>query len=198
MQNLTQIVPQMFIADQTEQHDNLATRAKERLLNAITNLSRLEQNREAQKLFLNEGWKLWQLGGFCFSDGSVLLPSSSGWWSLSPTQAQERLEAQLQQPLEIRLFYAFMGSDQREKCTVTEARLEFDPDFDAWRLAVEYETYMNSPLYGFETSSFQELLELNIWDLRLDTRQSNQRWRLERVALHSDWLELLHHSRAPD
>jgi hypothetical protein len=46
--------------DQT-QSDNLASQTKERVLTAVAGLSRLEQNRVAQDLFVTEGWKLWQL-----------------------------------------------------------------------------------------------------------------------------------------
>jgi hypothetical protein len=176
---------------------NLATRSKQRLL-SLANLSRLEQNRLTQHIALTEGWTLWPLGGFCLVDGSVLYCSNAGWQTLGAAQARAQLQAQQQQPLEVRLFHVFSGADGREKHSIAEARFAFNEHAKHWRLRVEYEAFMDSPLYRFEANTFADLLELNLSDFRVDTPHTNQRWRLEQIALHPDWLELLTVSSAPD
>lgn len=181
--------PRKQIHDQTEPEADLATRARLHLL-SFSHLSALERNRLAQQTTIDEGWQLWPPGGFQFEDGSVLWPSGSSWTSLSPTEAHAHLDAQRKQPLEVRLFHAFLGGDRREKHSVTEARFEFHETPERWRLVVEYEAYTGSPLYGFEADSFLELLGLNLWNLRVDTPRPDQRWRIEMIALHPDWQEL--------
>ncbi len=118
--------------------------------------------------------------------------------ALDPQQAQARLCAHLRRPLEVRLLHTFEGRDGRGKRSISEARFSFLEPLDRWRLVVEYEAFMDSPLYGFTAERFEDLLELNLWTLRVDTPQSGQRWRLERIALHPDWLELLNVSSSPD
>jgi hypothetical protein len=187
----------LHIQDQTERGEDLATKAQQRLL-TFANLSALEQNRATQQMAADEGWTLWPLGRFRLRDGSVLWRSSAGWQSLSAAAADARLDAERKQPLEVRLFHAFSGGNGREKHSISEARFEFQENPEHWRLVVEYEAYMDSPLYGFEAECFEDVLELNLARLRVDTPQTNQRWRLEQIALHPDWLELLHVSRGPD
>ncbi len=172
--------------DQTQQ-GNLAFQTKERVLKAVAGLSRLEQNRVTQDLFVTEGWKLWQLGGFCFDDGSVLLGSGSGWQTLSASEAFKLLENELKQPLRVHLSYSFDGSDGREKRSVTEARFEFLEQTNTWKLTIEYEAFMDSPMYGLKTISFKKLIALKLWNLWLDTAKPNHRWRLELIARHPDW-----------
>jgi hypothetical protein len=174
--------------DQNQQ-GNLAFQTKERVLRAVEGLSRLEQNRVTQDLFMSEGWKLWQLGGFCFDDGSVLLGSGSGWQTLSAPEASKLVDSELKQALRVHLCYSFAGSDGREKRTVTEARFELEHT-NTWKLIIEYEAFMESPLYGFKTISFKKLLALKLWNLCLDTAKPSQRWRLEHIAQHPDWLGL--------
>lgn len=183
--------------DQTGQHDDLASRAKQRVLNALRDLSVLEQNRAPQELVTREGWSISRAGGFSFEDGSVLCRSGSEWHALSAEEACARLRAQLQQPLEVRLLHTYFGRDGREKRSVSEARFEFREGSGGWRLVVEYEAYMDSPFYGFEADGFGTLLELELCSLWIDTPQPFQRWRLEQIAFHPDWLELLHVSRKP-
>ncbi len=175
--------------DQIHQ-DNLASQTKARVLKAVAGLSRLEQNRVTQDLFIAEGWKLWQLGGFCFDDGSVLLGSGLGWQTLSAPEASKLLDDELRQPLKVYLSYSFGGSDRREKRTVTEARIEFLEQANCWNLMIEYEAFMDSPLYGLKTISFKNLIALELQNLCLDTVKPNQRWRLEQIAQHPDWLGL--------
>lgn len=182
--------------DQTEQDEHLAATAERRVL-ALAHLSALEQNRAVLEIATAEGWGFWRLGGFCFEDGSVLSHVGTGWQSLSPQQAQARLCAYLKRPLEVRLLHTFEGSDGRGKRSIAEARFSVLEHLDCWRLVVEYEAFMDSPLYGFTADRFADLLELNLWDLRVDTPQPGQRWRLEQIALHPDWLELLNVSRGP-
>ncbi len=175
--------------DQTHQ-DNLASQTKARVLKAVAGLSKLEQNRVTQDLFVTEGWKLWQLGGFCFDDGSVLLGSGLGWQTLSASEAAKLLENELEQSLKVYLSYSFGGSDRREKRTVTEARFEFSEQTNHWTLMIEYEAFMDSPLYGLKTISVKKLTALKLPNLYLDTVKPNQRWRLEHIAHHPDWLGL--------
>jgi hypothetical protein len=175
--------------DQTHQN-NLASQTKARVLKAVAGLSRLEQNRTTQDLFVAEGWKLWQLGGFCFDDGSVLLGSGLGWQTLSAAEAAKLLDNELKQPLKVYLSYSFGGSDRREKRTVTEARFEFLEQVNTWRLMIEYEAFMDSPLYGLKTINFEKLMTLELANFWLDTVKPNQRWRLEQIAQHPDWLGL--------
>jgi hypothetical protein len=175
--------------DQTHQ-DNLAFQTKERVLTSVAGLSRLEQNRVTQELFITEGWKLWQLGGFCFDDGSVLLGSGLGWQTLSATEASKLVDSELKQALRVHLSYSFGGSDGREKRTITEARFEFLEHANTWMLMIEYEAFMDSPLYGLKDVSFKKLLALKLWNLWLDTTKPSQRWRLEHIAQHPDWLGL--------
>jgi hypothetical protein len=172
--------------DQTHQN-NLAFQTKERVLTAVSGLSRLEQNRVTQDLFVTEGWKLWQLGGFCFDDGSVLLGSGLGWQTLSAIEASKLLESELKQDLRVHLSYSFHGADRREKRTITEARFEFLEQTNAWKLNIEYEAFMDAPLYGLKTISFKKLIALNIWNLWVNTAKPNHRWRLEHIARHPDW-----------
>jgi hypothetical protein len=172
--------------DQTQQ-GNLAFQTKERVLTAVAGLSKLEQNRVTQDLFITEGWKLWQLGGFCFDDGSVLLGSGLGWQTLSASEASKLLESELKQDLRVYLSYSFHGADRREKRTITEARFEFLEQTNAWKLNIEYEAFMDSPIYGLKTINFKKLIALNIWNLWVNTAKPNHRWRLEHIARHPDW-----------
>jgi hypothetical protein len=172
--------------EQTQQ-GNLASQTKERVLTAVAGLSKLEQNRVTQNLFVTEGWKLWQLGGFCFDDGSVLLGSGLGWQTLSASEASKLLENELKQDLRVHLNYSFCGSDRREKRTITEARFEFLEQTNAWKLNIEYEAFMDSPLYGLKTISLKKLIALSIWNLCFNTAKPNHRWRLEHIARHPDW-----------
>jgi hypothetical protein len=175
--------------DQTQQ-GNLASQTKERVLTAVAGLSRLEQNRVTQDLFVTEGWKLWQLGGFCFNDGSVLLGSSLGWQTLSALEAAKHLENELKQPLRVHLSYSFHSADRRGKRTITEARFEFVERTNTWNLNIDYEVFMDSPLYGLKTISFKKLLALKLQNLWVDTIKPNHRWRLEHIARHPDWFGL--------
>lgn len=189
--------PRKQIHDQTEPEADLATRARLHVL-GFSHLSALERNRLAQQTAIDEGWQPWPPGGFEFEDASVLLPSGSSWQALSRAEARAYLDTQRTQPLEVRLSHTFLGGDRREKHSVAEARFEFQENPERWRLVVEYEAYMGSPLYGFEAESFLELLGLNLWNLRVDTPPPNQRWRLAEIALHPDWQELSKVSRRPD
>jgi hypothetical protein len=201
MEPMTHDDPRRHIHDQhdpTGPDETLAARANQRLLESMANLPALEQNRMAQQIALDENWELWKLGGFRFADSSVLWHSGSDWQALCAEEACARLRDQLKQPLEVRLLYDYEGNDGREKRSIAEARFEFQESPGRWRLVVEYEAYMDSPLYGLEADSSEELLELSLWNLHVDTPQPNQRWRLEQIALHPDWVELLHLSRAPD
>jgi hypothetical protein len=175
--------------DQTQQ-DNLAFQTKERVLRAVAGLSKLEQNRVTQDLFVTEGWRLWQLGGFCFDDGSVLLGSGLGWQTLSASEASKLLDSELKQDLRVHLSYGFHSADRREKRSITEARFEFLEQTNTWKLNIEYEAFMDSPIYGLKTISFKKLIALNIWNLWIDTAKPNHRWRLEQIAQHPDWLGL--------
>lgn len=56
---------------------------------------------------------------------------------------------------------------------------------------------MNSPLDHFAAERFADLLKLKLWNLRVDTTDQRQCWRLQEIALHLDWLELLHLTNAP-
>jgi hypothetical protein len=172
--------------DQTHQ-DNLAFQTKDRVLKAVAGLSRLEQNRVTQNLFVTEGWKLWQLGGFCFDDGSVLLGSGLGWQTLSASEAAKLLENELKQDLRVQLSYSFHGADRREKRTIAEAHFEFLEQTNCWNLMIDYEVFMDSPIYGLKTINFKKLIALNIWNLGVDTAKPNHRWRLEHIARHPDW-----------
>jgi hypothetical protein len=182
---------------QPVQDTNLASRAKQQVL-SFANLSALEQNRLTQQIAIAEDWKLWQLGGFCFSDGSVLWRAANGWESFGIKEANVRLETSRKQPLEVRLSHLFSGSDGRERHSISEARFTFQASLDRWRLEVEYEAFMDSPLYGLKAEKFEDLPSLTLLKLWVDTPKMNQRWRLEQIALHPDWLELLNCSRAPD
>ena len=179
----------------TQPDATLATQAFQYLL-TLAALPVSEQNRAAQQTAAAEHWTPWTLGGFSFSDGSVLLRSAAGWQSLSADEALEHLNEQSKQPLEVRLRYAFQAGDGRQKFTVTEARFCFQAATNRWRLVIEYEAYMNSPLYGFQTERFAHLAVLNIWELRVVTLPY-QRWQLEQIATHPDWLELLLISSRP-
>jgi hypothetical protein len=176
---------------------NLASRAKQQIL-SFANRSALEQNRLTQQLAIAEDWKLWHLGGFCFSDGSVLWRSSSGWESFGVKEANNRLETSRKQPLEVRLSHVFVSSDGRERHSISEAHFMFQALHNRWQLEVEYEAFMDSPLHGLKVEKFEELPTLRLLKLWVDTPRMNQRWRLEQIALHPDWLELLNCSRAPD
>lgn len=172
--------------DQSQQ-GNLASQTKERVLRAVAGLSKLEQNRVTQDLFVVEGWKLWQLGGFCFDDASVLLGSGLGWQTLSASEASTLLENELKQPLRVHLSYSFHGSGWQEKRTITEARFEFVEQTKTWKLMIEYEAFMDSPIYGLKTIGFKKLTSLNLWNLWVDTAKPSHRWRLEHIARHPDW-----------
>jgi hypothetical protein len=166
-------------------------------LDAYAALSPSEQHRATQKLAMCEAWTFWSPGGFHFADGSVLRPVPSGWEALSADEASTETQAQLRQPLELRLCHSFVSHDGRECRSIAEARLEPRADDVGWRLVVHYEAYMASPLYGFQTQHVTALLELPLLALRVDTHLANQRWRLERIASHPDWLELLLISSRP-
>jgi hypothetical protein len=172
---------------QQTQQGNQASQTKERVLKAVAGLSKLEQNRVTQELFVTEGWKLWQLGGFCFDDGSVLLGSGLGWQTLSAAEASKLLENELRQELRLHLHYSFYGSDRREKRTITEARFEYQEQTKTWKLMIQYEAFMDSPIYGLTTIGFKKLTSLNLWNLWVDTAKPNHRWRLEHIAGHPDW-----------
>lgn len=172
---------------QQPQAGNQASQTKERVLRAVSGLSKLEQNRVTQDLFVDEGWKLWQLGGFCFDDGSVLLGSGLGWQTLSASEASKLLDSELKQALRVYLSYSFGGSDEREKRTITEARFEFLEQTNHWNLMIEYEAFMDSPLYGLKRISFKKLVALKLRNLWMDTAKPNHRWRLEHIARHPDW-----------
>jgi hypothetical protein len=120
----------------------------------------------------------------------VLLGSGSGWQTLSASEASELLDSELKQALRVYLSYSFGGSDEREKRTITEARFEFLEQTNTWKLMIEYEAFMDSPLYGFKTINFKQLMALHLWNLCLDTAKPSHRWRLEHIALHPDWLGL--------
>jgi hypothetical protein len=166
-------------------------------LDTYAALSQAERYRATQQLATCETWTFWQPGGFRFADGSVLRATRSGWEALSADEASAETRAQLRQPLEVRLCHGFIKGDGRECCSVAEARFEPRADDAGWQLNVDYEAYMASPLYGFETQHVAALLELPLLGLRVDTRLANQRWRLEQIASHPDWLELLLISSRP-
>jgi hypothetical protein len=180
-----------------EQDDYLAAKAKRRLLN-LEHLSAFEQNRAVLETATAEGWGFWRLGGFRFADGSVLSHVGTGWQALEPQEAQAHLCATLKRPLEVRLLHTFEGRDGRGKRSISEARFIFLEQPERWRLMVEYEAFMDSPLYGLTADRAEELLALKLWSVCVDTPQPSQRWRLEQIALHPDWLELLHVSKSPD
>ncbi len=176
-------------SDRVEPDDRAASKARRHLLK-FAHLNELERNRLSQQIAIAEGWKPWPPGGFRFGDGSVLWPSARGWRAFGATEARERLELERKQSLQVRLLHAFLNGDRREKRSVSEAHFEYLENPERWRLVVEYEAYMASPLYGFEAESFLGLLELNLWNLRVNTARSDQRWRLEQISLHPDWREL--------
>jgi hypothetical protein len=182
--------------DQTEPDDHLALSAKQRVL-ALAHLPALERHRAVLGIATAEGWGFWRLGGFCFEDGSVLSQRSAGWQTLNPQQAYERLCTHLKRPLEVRLLHTFEGRDGRGKGSIAEARFSLIEPSGRWQLVVEYEAFMDSPLYGLRADCFADLLELPLWDLCVDTPQPSQRWQLEQIALHPDWLELLNVSKGP-
>ena len=174
----------------------LATLAFKQLL-TLASLPANEQNRAAQQIAVSQQWTPWFLGGFSFADGSVLRRSSSEWQSLSASEALERLNEQRKRPLNVRLRYDFQGGDGRQKFTVTEARFSYQTAFNRWRLVIEYEAYMDSPLYGVRIERFADLADLNLWELRVDAAPRD-RWQLEQIASHPDWLELMLISSRPD
>ena len=175
---------------------SLAKLAFQRLL-TLAALSSAEQNRAAQRIAISEQWTPWFLGGFSFSDGSVLWCYDSEWQNLSADEALERLNGQRKRPLHVRLCYAFQGGDGRQKSTVAEARFSYQTAFNCWQLVIEYEAYMDSPLYGARIDCFTDLADLNLWQLRVDA-SPRDRWQLEQIASHPDWLELLLISSRPD
>jgi hypothetical protein len=175
-----------------------ATTIAKTCLNTYAALSPAEQYRATQQLATCEAWTFWQPGGFRFADGSVLRPIRSGWEALSADEASTETQAQLRQPLELRLCHSFVKGDGRECRSIAEARLEPHADNAGWGLVVHYEAYMASPLYGFEAQHVADLLDLPLLGLRVDTHLANQRWRLEQIASHPDWLELLLISSRPD
>lgn len=175
-----------------------ATRVQHRLLDHGATLSVAGDNRLAQEMAAAEGWGLWPPGGVRFADGSVLWPHRSSWQALSAQEAGTRLRAQLRHPLEVRLLHVFVGHDGREKRSVAEARFIFHNGPDRWQLVVEYEGFMDSPLFAFGAESFADLGRLDLLGLRVDTPRPGLRWRLEHIALHPDWLELLCVSRGPE
>ena len=176
--------------------DTLASQAFRQLL-TLASLSAAEQNRAAQQIAVSQQWTPWCLGGFSFADGSVLWCDNAEWQSLSAAEALERLNEQRKRPLNVRLQYDFQGGDGRQKSTVTEARFSYQTAFNRWRLVIEYEAYMDSPLYGARIDCFADLADLNLWELRVDA-SPRDRWQLEQIALHPDWLELLLISSRPD
>ena len=176
--------------------ESLAAQAR-RFLLTLAALPAIEQNRLAQQTATAENWTPWALGGFSFADGSVLSRSSAGWHSLGAYEALERLNEQRKRPLNVRLRYTFQGGDGRQKSTVTEARFSYQTAFNRWRLLIEYEAYMDSPLYGVRIDRFADLANLNLWELRVDTSPRDG-WQLEQIASHPDWLELMLISSQPD
>jgi hypothetical protein len=174
-----------------------ATTVAQTCLNTYAALSPAEQHRATQQLAACEGWSFWPPGGFRFADGSVLRATRSGWEALSADEASAQIQAQRRQGLEVRLCHGFVQGDGRECHSVAEARFEPRADDAGWQLTVHYEAYMASPLYGFETQHVAALLELPLIGLRVDAQLVNQRWRLEQIALHPDWLELLLISSRP-
>ena len=179
-----------------DQHDHSAPLAQT-CLDVYAALTPFEQNRAIQQLATLEAWTYWPLGGFRFADGSVLRPNRAVWEALSAERASAEMQAQLCDPLELRLWHSFVGGDGRDLCSVAEASLEPRADSAGWRLAVHYEAYMASPLYDFKADHVAALLELPLLGLRVDAHLANQRWRLEQIAAHPDWLELLLISSRP-
>lgn len=112
-------------------------------------------------------------------------------------EAFERSNQHCKRPLNVRLRYDFQGGDGRQKSTVTEARFTYQAALDNWQLVTEYEAYMDSPLYGFQTDCFADLADLSLWELRVDA-PIYQRQQLEQIASHPDWLELLLISSQPN
>lgn len=175
-----------------------ATRIRRRPPDQGAKLSAPGDNRLLRELAAAEGWALWPPGGVRFADGSVLCPDGSGWQALSAVEADARIYAQLRHPLEVRLLHVFVGQGGREKRSVAEARFTSHENPDRWRLVVEDGGYLDSPLSDFGAESFADLGGLDLLGLRLDTPPPGLRWRLEQVALHPDWLELLCVSRGPE
>jgi hypothetical protein len=158
----------------------------------------------AARLTGQEGWQTWALGGFRFADGSVLYQAqprlsdpTSGWHVLNAAEAEVLLQVKARQRLEVYLMHVFEGRDERMKRSVAEGCFVFDEHRNRWQLVIEYEAFMDSPLCGFRAERMTDLLELSLLGLLVDTAQPSQRWRLEQVGLHPDWLELLPVSRAP-
>lgn len=93
--------------------------------------------------------------------------------------------------------HVFEGRDGRMKRSIAEACFRFEAHLNRWNLTVHYEAFMDSPLYGCTAERAMALLELNLLGLLVDTPEPSQRWRLEQIGLHPDWVELLHLSRTP-
>lgn len=174
-----------------------AARALQRLRH-LADSSRLEQSNAMRQLALTEGWLLWPLGGFQLNDGSVLQRCGSEWQRLDAVQARMQVETHIHGVLEVRILHTYEGQGGREKFSVSEARFECDPAAGCWRLKVEYEAYMDSPLFDFGADCARALLDLDLHNLLIDTTRPDQRWRLQQIALHPDWLELLCVSRRPE
>ena len=158
----------------------------------------------AARLIWQERWPTWALGGFRFADGSVLQQAqprlsdpTSGWHVLNPAEAEAALHTKARQPLEVHLMHVFEGRDGRMQRSIAEGRFGFDEALNRWKLSVHYEAFMDSPIHGFTAEGATALLELNLAGLLVDTPQPSQRWRLEHIALHPDWVELLQFSRPP-
>ena len=179
---------------QIEQVQSLASQAAQQLQVDLLGLSLLKQNRVIQQIATADDWQTWKLGGFCFADGSVLIQTNTGWQSLRGEEARAKIERGVSQPLEVHLHYSYVRSF-RQKRSLAEARFELEANTQHWWLSVEYEPFMDSPLYGLRVQRCADLLELDLLSLYLDTPQPSQRWRLEQIALYPDWVEVLHLSR---
>ncbi|BDP43804.1 hypothetical protein DAETH_37730 (plasmid) [Deinococcus aetherius] len=90
--------------------------------------------------------------------------------------------------MEVRLLHTYEGHDDREKCSVSEARFKDPAASGTWRLVVNHEASLNSPLFGFEVECADALLDLELWNLHIDTPSPRQRSRLQQIALFPEWL----------
>lgn len=145
---------------------------------------------ETLQLLERYGGTPWRLGGFRFPDGSVLKWQGS-WAALAAPEAARGLWDKAGERLEVRLPHAYWGRDGRLRRSLCEAVFEPCPEAERWRLRAEYEPFMDSPLFGLQADRFEDLLEVGLVGLGVRAAQPGQGWRLEQVALHPDWVELL-------
>ena len=148
------------------------------------------------RAFAESGAEPWHLGGFRFADGSVLrckgkIENFENWSTLAPEEARQMIGKLVTEPLEVHLPHTFVGHDGREKRSVAEGCFVYQPDSEHWRLTVQYEAFMDSPLYELEANCFEELVDIGLTYLHIAAAQPSQQWRLEQIALHPDWVELL-------